>query len=245
MGVPGRGKEFVLIRVLMLGMLLGVAALCSAVADPFDAAVADIGLLQIKAIQTELKVSTAQRNKMNTYAEAHRRALAAYEAEVTKSKTDPQKAMASPKFKKIFDDLKNGVISQLSIYQLKRLRELTLQRAGIVAIGQDSIAKRVGLTAAQTKKYRTIFEGEYKKAETLKAAAVKAALKPYEGRKPKDEAEAKKLNAEVQKKLEAVQKGLAPKLAAMAKATEAKLLAVLTAVQKKSWAALLGKPYTG
>lgn len=232
-------------RAWMLVLIMGAVTVCGAAADPFDAAIADIGLLQVKAIQTELKVSKAQRDKMNVYATAHTKALAAYEAEVKKNKLEPQKAMASPKFKKIFDDLKKGVIGQLSAAQLKRLRELTLQRAGIVAIGQDSIAKRVGLSAAQIKSYRTIFETDYKKAEQLKADTVKATLKPYENRKPKTEAEAKKLNAEVQKKLEAAQKSLTPKLSAMAKATETKLLAVLTAAQKKNWQALLGAPFKG
>ena len=218
-----------------------LVALGAAAPDPFDAAVADIGLLQLKPIQAELKVTKAQRDKMNMYADAHRKALAAFQAEVQKNKIDPQKAMASPKLAKIFVDLKNGVLAQLSAAQLRRLRELTLQRAGIVAIGRASIATRVGLNAAQAKTYRSIFETDFKKAEKLKADAVKAALKPYEGRKPKSEAEAKKLNAEVQKILEGVQRTHAPKLAAMAKATEAKLSAALTAAQKKSWAALTGK----
>ncbi len=195
-------------------------------------------------MQTELGVTKAQRDKMNKYADAHSKALAAYEAEVKKNKTDAQKAMASPKFQKIFTDLKNGVMGQLSATQLRRLREITLQRAGIVAIAQDLIAKRVGLNDAQLKQYRTTFETEFKKAEKLKADKVQAVLKPYEGRKPKNEAEAKALNAEVQKKLEAAQKALAPQLTQMAKATETKLLAVLSAAQKAKWKALLGKPFT-
>lgn len=212
--------------------------------DPFDVAVADVGLLQIKSVQGELKIGEEQRTRMNTHADAHQKALQAYREEVEKKKIDPAQAMQSEKMAKIFNDLKKGVLSELTATQIHRLREITLQRAGIVAIGQVDVAKRVGLNDGQLEKFRGIFQSDFQKVQKLREEAMKSALKEFEGKQPKSQEEANAWRDQAQEKMAAVQKTLEPKIAALAKQTEAKLIAFLTPAQKENWKALQGASFT-
>ncbi|MCB8933814.1 MAG: hypothetical protein M9921_08900 [Fimbriimonadaceae bacterium] len=210
----------------------------------FDVAIADVALLQVKSVQEELKIDEATRARMNKHADAHKKALDAYRAKVEKEKIDPAKAMQSPEMAKIFKDLKDGVFSELSAAQIHRLRELTLQRAGIVAIGQADVAKQVGLNDKQLEKFRSTFQSEFQKVQKLREETMRGALKEYEGKQPKSQAEADAWRQDAQKKLAAAEKAMAPKVEALAKETESRLNALLTAEQKKAWNDLKGAPFT-
>lgn len=209
----------------------------------FDAAIADVSLLQAKEVQQELKIDEATRARMNKHADAHKKALEAYRQKVEKEKIDPAKAMQSAEMQKIFKDLKDGVFSELSAPQIQRLREITLQRAGIVAIGQADVAKQVGLSDAQLEKFRSTFQADFQKAQTLRNEAMRTALKEYEGKQPKSQEEADKWRQDAQQKVAAAEKTLGPKLEKLAKETESKLNALLTPAQKKAWDALKGAPF--
>jgi len=211
---------------------------------PFDVAVADVGLLQVKSVQDELKIDESQRARMNKHADTHKKALEAYRAEVEKKKIDPAQAMQSKEMAKIFEDLKKGVLGELTAAQILRLREITLQRAGIVAIGQADVAKRVGLNDTQLEKFRSTFQTEFQKVQKLREEAMRTALKEYEGKQPKSEAEANTWREAAQKKLADAEKTLAPRVAALAKETEGKLTALLSSEQQKNWNALKGSPFT-
>jgi hypothetical protein len=231
-------------RILPLIVLALSPLLASA--DQFDRHVADITLLQVKEVQTELKITETQRKKMNGFADAHRSKLTSYE---TKLKADAQKAkkQVQPDEKILagyFGSLKNSVISSLSDAQIKRLRELTLQRSGLTGILDQQVATKVGVNAASLKKLRDLYAAGAKEAASIEEAALKKVLSPYQNRKPKDEAEAKKLRAEVEKKMAAEAKVIQPRIAKVQQSTRDKMLATLTAKQKSTYQALQGKPFT-
>jgi hypothetical protein len=226
-----------LFPLLVTGFVLTASA--SAQVD-FDKRAADVGLLQAKQIQAEVGVTAAQRAKMNAAADRHRKRLEDYEKELKALGTvtpDKRRLLG------FFETLKSDVFAALTPAQIRRLRELTLQRLGLVALTDDQVAKKVGLSAAQVTKLKAAFQSGRTKFVTLQQSTAKPILAPYEGRKPKTQAEATALRTEIEGKLKAASDRVKPQLVAIGKQTDAAMMAVLTPAQKAAWAALKGRPF--
>lgn len=224
--------------LLLLPMLL-VAGAASA-QDAFDSRVADLGLLQAKQIQNDLKVTTAQRDKMNAAAKAHTARVEAYKKTMQGLGTvTPDKARE----KALVDQLKKEVFAALSPAQVRRLRELTLQRVGLLSMTDPEVSKRVGLSGAQVEKLKGAFQAGRTKFQALQNQVRGPILAPYQGKKPKDQAEANQWRTTIMAKLKAAEPAAKPKLEAIGKATDAAMLAVLTPPQKAKWAALKGAAF--
>ena len=226
-------------RSLFLLPALFAAAVASA-QDAFDTHVADVGLLQARQVQDDVKITAAQRTKMNAAADAHRKRLEAYQKQLQAlGGGQPDRA----RMQGFFDTLKKDVFAVLSPAQIARLRQLTLQRLGLISLTDNDVAKRVGLSPAQVGGLKKAFQSGRAKFVALQKSAAAPILAPYKNRKAKDQAEAAALRKEVEGKLKVASVKVKPQLEAIGKQTDVAMLAVLTAPQKAKWAALKGVPF--
>jgi hypothetical protein len=228
-------------------MMIAAIAGCAVAAvaqDAFDAHVSDIQILQLKEIQTELKVTDAQRTAMNRHAETHRKKIQAYMERLQKEKKDPNTLpQPDPQLVKFFNELKNSVVQEMQPGQLKRLREISLQSAGVAALMDDQVAAKAGVSQAQVKRLRDMFQAGAKRAVEIEQKAVQDALKEFENKRPANEAEAKKLQEQVDKKLQAVAQRIRPQVEKIRDETRTRMEGVLTDPQKRTWAQLQGAPF--
>lgn len=232
-------------RSLFLPLLMASAAIASAQVDPFDYHCADVILLQAKPVQTELKVTEAQRGKMNDAAAAHKTRLTTYQAQQQAAKTKDTQQQTATKLKGYFDELKKGVFTSLNATQLKRLREITLQRAGLLALLDDLVAKKINFTGPNYATFRTTFSNGAKEAGNIERAGLKPIFDKYEGRMKaaKTPDERKQIEGQMRPELEAAGKKIAPQIQSLQSETQKKLVGLLTPAQKTAWQALLGKPF--
>ncbi len=229
-------------RSLLLLPALLLAHAASAQDAAFDARVADVGLLQAKQVQADLKITPGQLTKMNVAAAAHTERLKAYqktmEALGSVAKTPDRQRLQG-----MFEQLKKEVFAVLTPTQIRRLRELTLQRLGLISLTDPGVSKTVGLSSAQVARLKAAFQTGRTKFVALQATVRDPILAPYKGRKPKDEAEAKAWQTAIVAKLKAAEPTAKPKLEAIGKSTDVAMNAVLTGPQRAKWNALKGQPF--
>lgn len=231
-------------KARFLGSILLLLALVQAPfaqQDQFDFHVGSLILLQDKAVQAEVGITKAQRDRMNKFAESHREDLKKYgqQLQATKTSGGPDQK----KLETMFLGLKKKVFAEMSAKQLKRLREISLQSLGFAALNDEIVATRVGINKDQLGRIRKTFESGFSEAANIEKLAVQGALQPYENRKPKDEAEAKKLYDEAEKKAAAARQKVAPRVDAIRTFTKNKIMSILTPQQKTNWANLQGSPF--
>lgn len=226
--------------VLLPLLLLAGAARAQ---DSFDTHVADIGLLQAKAVQNDVGITPAERTKMEAAATEYRGKINDYGKQLKAlGQTSPDQA----KMHGMMDVLKTQVFAVLTPAQIRRVRELTLQRLGPVSMTDTVVAKRVGLSDAEVGRIKAAYQAGRVKFQTLQQSAQQAAqpvVAQYKDRKPKTQAEAAALQKEVTGKLAPVRARFVPQMQAVGKETDAAMQAVLTPAQKATWAALKGKPF--
>lgn len=226
-------------RLTFTPLLLCVAAFAGAQApDPFDAHCADIVILQSKAVQKELGITKAQRDRMNLHAKEHQKTLDALQKKYQGSKADPQGDLF-----KAFGILKSGVLQELTPTQVVRLRELSLQKIGLIALCDPIVAKKIGLSDAQVTKLRTTYDEGFRKFNEIDQGAAQKVLQPYGNVKPKDKAEADRINEEVKRKLLAARNGVAPQLKTIRDTYDRRMRAVLSPAQLNLYNSLRGKPF--
>lgn len=227
----------------LAAVIAGTGAVAQAM-DSFDYAVANVAILQAKPLQKELGLSEMQRAAMNKFADQFNSNMGALIEKMKKDKSGKPPSDSDPKVKAAFENLKKGVLKQLTPAQLKRLREITLQQSGLPALADPLVAKRVGLTTAQLKTIQTTFDSAIRKAADIQDKAVEAAVKDLKSKKPKTEKEARDLMDEANRRAEAAHKKVEPQITKLRTQAEAKVLATLDAKQKAAWEALKGKKFT-
>jgi DNA polymerase III gamma/tau subunit len=209
--------------------------------DPFDFHAADVVILQAKKVQQDIKLTEAQRAQMNKAADWHRGQLKAYEEELKAKKVDPRTLPnPNPRLLSMYTALKERVLTHLTPAQLRRLREISIQRAGIGALADEKVATRVGMSAAQLKQFRSIFTAAARQAAQVQQSALQAVAQKYKNVKPKDQADGQRLQKQAQAELRAAGQKVQPRLNAIETQTQAKLKAVLTAKQMAAYEALRG-----
>ncbi|MCB0826078.1 MAG: hypothetical protein KDC26_07805 [Armatimonadetes bacterium] len=216
-------------------------------ADAFDKSVANIALLQIKEVQTDVGITAAQRTQLNKHADwfnAESKKINDQAATYVQKNQQPPKSLTD-KFVKLNNDMANKVVGVLTAGQLKRLREITLQNAGPVAMMDPTVAKKIGLSDSQLKSIRSRFDSDAKKADGIQEKAFKPIIDKYKAKKPKDDAEAKKLSEAYAKEMDAAGKKIAPQLNKIQSDFSAFLKKTLSTKQDSAWKALLGKPFKG
>lgn len=224
---------------LLLGIVLGSLASVS-FADDFDKKVAVIYLLQDKKVQAELKITEAQREKMNKLSEPYNKKVKAITDKVGKNgPTEAQQKELNAEITK----LRASVLNLLTAPQLKRLRELSLQAIGLGALADDVVAAKLGLNQKQVTKIRSELSAGMKALEEAQMDFHKRAMKDI--KEPKTDKEREAAAKLYQSRIEKMSKEIETKLSSIRKNTESKVLACLTAEQKTAWKNLNGKWYTG
>lgn len=231
--------------VRFLCVLVASAALTGAMAqDAFDMHASNFRLLTVKQVQDELKVTKAQRDRMNAFADQHRKKLQEYEkafrARLAKDKSARPDATVLQRHEVT---LRGQVLRVLSATQLRRLREVSLQGAGVAALLDDKVAQRVGLSASQLKTMRDAFTAGSRQAQEIQQSAAKPIMDKYKDRKPKDQKEAEALQKQVQGEMRSAGQRIAPRLQAIQKRVVDRMQATMSAEQRQRWQALLGKPF--
>ncbi|MBS1708270.1 MAG: hypothetical protein JSS65_06055 [Armatimonadetes bacterium] len=184
----------------------------------FDFEIADFRILQNKDVQKDMGITEDQRKSMNAEADKFNSELKVLDAAYAKAKeSDPNAKPPTDKLSTLQNKLKSQILSGLGAAQLTRLREITIQGAGDLALLDPRVGKVIGLSDAQTKSLRSRWDTNSKKAQELtkKGAAIEqAALKPlfekYKNTKPKDEAEAKARQTEANNALKSHESELKP-----------------------------------
>lgn len=230
---------------LLAAFTLGGVAPAQGKIDPFDAHCADIVVLQLKPVQKELGVTEALRKKLNDQATWHQGQLKLLDQEIAAKKLDPNSATVQSKVADLFAALKMRVLANLSPAQVKRLGEISIQRVGDAALSDPIVAKKVGMSDAQTKKLQATFAEGAQKYAQLEQRTAQRVLLPYKDRKPKDQADAKRLNEEIRGKMAAAAKQVRPQLDAIRADYAKRIKAMLTSSQSATFAKLRGKPFRG
>lgn len=226
-------------------LLLALVAAAAGAADTFDYHCANIALLQDKRVQKEIGITEAERAKMNKYADANRALLTDYQKKLNGARPDKQVLDG------YMNALKKQVIGVMTDPQIKRLRELNLQAAGLIGLLDKVVATKVGFTDAQFNKYRDTYVAGRKEAEGIFRAAIVPLDKkyqqlalPYKGHEKEHQAELKSLSEKYVAEAKDAQKRIQPRINEITKATEQKMSALLTPKQKTTWLALQGKKFT-
>lgn len=230
-------------NLLAVASAVAVLSASGLAAENFDFSVANFAILQDKRVQKEVGITAAQRDQLNRFAAAdneRRKAIiaAAQKAKEKELTPDQKKAVNASLLK-----LRSEVLSSLKPEQLRRLRELTIQSAGPIALLEENIARRLKVTLDQRKKIAAAYQAGQKEAVSLRNAALGPLSAKWRGKKPKNEAEAKTLSAEFNKEMRAAEQKVAPRLNAISMETGRKIMAIVTAQQRAEFEALKGKPF--
>lgn len=230
-----------LTRLTVLVALGAFAAQAAFAQNEFDFYFADIAILQQKPIQAELKVSEAQRANMNKHADWLAAQGKSIEGQVNAKKLTPDEA--NRLMVAHIATMKKKVIGELSAPQLKRLRELTLQRDGLLPLLDQKMADKIGMTKAQLTKLRDKFVENDKKVKDIQATAFGPIISKYNAMKPKSQAEEQTLIGQRNKEFEAAKKKIQPQLESLRKGFEDLVESTLTKGQMDEFNALKGKPF--
>jgi len=208
----------------------------SAQVDAFDFHVADFTILQDKRLQAQIKLTEAQRTKMNDAAGRQQTAIRAYIATQKAPNNDA-------KVREMMTVLKRNVLAPLTPSQLRRTREVSLQRIGLPAIADEVIATRIGLTGTQLAKFRKTLVSGTTEIRTLEQKTIGPLIDKYRAAAGKPGADRQKIQTEGQQAIQAAAAKLRPTVSAREEALKKALIAVLSTGQRASYQSLLGAPF--
>lgn len=230
---------------LLLAVLVSAAPTATFAQKPdkaFDMHVASLRVLQRRDVQADMGVTTAQRAKMDKFADEYNSELKAYMAELQKDKkTDVQ--LPDQTTMMMLSKLKTNVMGILSDAQLKRLREISLQVYGLNGLLDEEIANKVGLSKEQVSKMQARYEQGSKQANDLIAKAMKPVNKQFKNAKPKNPKDEASMRQAYLDKSKSVMNSVMPDVQKIRTKTQSDILAMITPQQKAAFLTLQGKPF--
>lgn len=212
--------------------------------DFFDSHVADYRLLQSKKVQADVGITVAERAKLNEVAVRERAVAVPYEQQLQKEGKTAAELDRDPKYLGMVADLGQKLLGVLTPGQVKRLRELTLQRAGLVGTTNVVVAKKLGMTVDQLTKVRAALQEGMRRSSPIMQMINERITAPYKNVHPKSQAEVDDINRKLSQETQVAIKNNAD-LVRIDKETKAKFDSVLSAKQLATYKALQGKPFTG
>ena len=224
----------------LIAASLGTAASAKEM-DAFDAQYADISILQLKPIQAELGVTEAQRTKLNAHAAWLNGQTSSIDSQVKSGKLKAEDA--NRQMEGILASFKSRILGELTAMQIKRLREITLQRDGLIPLLDKQVADKIGMTSAQLTKLRDAYLENDKKAKDIQTAAFKPIFDKYAAMKPKNDAEKKALSDQANKELEAAKSRIQPQLEELGRQFAQFVDAALSKGQHEAFESLKGRPF--
>jgi hypothetical protein len=233
-----------MLRTAFLGLLLGTLGAARAQSiDPFDMAISNILLLQDKKVQADMKVTPDQRLKLNEHAENAQKKTKAMADQLLKEGKKPEMARNDPRVQRHFQGLKKSIMEVLTPAQRRRLREISLQSAGLAAVLEPRVAQRIGMSEAQRKQIETTYRNGQQRAFNIQRDAAQASIKEFQNRKPKSENERKEMEQAARARLEASQKRVRPQVAAIEADVMKKMNAAIKPEQLAKLKQLQGAPF--
>jgi F0F1-type ATP synthase membrane subunit b/b' len=127
--------------------------------------------------------------------------------------------------------------------QLKRLREISLQQAGLIALLDQQVATRIGVTPAQLKSMRAQVSASNKQIQAIEKKASFPVFEQYKDKHVKTKQEAEAMRKEFQGKMAAAAATVRPQIAALVSDERTKLLGSLNQPEINKYKALMGKPF--
>ena len=212
-------------------------------ADVFDLEVSNVMILQSPAIQKEVGMTEGQRSKIQGYAEAFNKKKDAF-LQSEKARRDKQGKSFQPneaKLRDIFTEFRGQVLNQLSAKQVKRLAQVTLQEVGMASMLDANVARKLGITPAQSQRLKAAYEDGTKRNAAIEQAAVAPIDKEFKNKDPKDP----KMRELFNQRMAAAADKVKPSLDKIKLETRAKFRSILTAQQLAQWTALLGPTVKG
>lgn len=221
-----------------------VTAASFAAPDPFDQKVANFQLLTQKPIQTELKITEAQRKKMNTFGQSFEKESKSLVDSYQKAKKQMDAEFQKKSFANL-TKLRNSVLGVLSDAQLKRLREITIQVAGKVAVLDVNVAEKLGISKSQRETVSKLYTEAQQKLQAIQTEAIKALEPKYREKEKsaKTDKDRQALQAAFQKELQAELKKREPRAVAIQKDYDGKMSKQISKAQWAKLDALKGKPF--
>jgi hypothetical protein len=212
--------------------------------DSFDLHASNFQLLQDDGIRKHLKVTEAQRARMNQHAERYNARINKLRESV-KGKNPPraEQEKIGAQITGMLTSLKGQVLGELSAAQLRRLRQISLQSYGLRALADEVVSKRVGLSSAQLTQVRTRLRTAAEQVLEIEKKTVEPIAKRYQAKSPKSDAERKQLQEAYAKEVREAGAKTRPRVAKIEQDTAAAIRRVMTAAQRKSWESLLGQTY--
>lgn len=227
-------------RALLLPVVL-VAISASHAQPAFDKSICDIGLLTVESVKKEIGLTTAQRAAMNKHAAPFNEMGKKMQDKLAKGQKPTEAEQR--KISDLREQLRNKVLGELTPAQLKRLREITLQEAGLMALASDEIVAKLGMSKDQAGKVRSSIRSGMERSAKIMTEAQKRLENEFKSKKPKTKAEEEKLSKQFQARLDEEMRKAKPQVERIAKETETKTMALLSAQQRSTWTALKGKAF--
>ena len=231
--------------ILLLAVIYSFGGSARA-ADAFDKHACNVTLLQAKSVQKELGITESQRAKMNVHADRNNKQGMELNRLLAGNKLTP--AQATDHVGRLRSDLKKRVLGELNSAQIIRLREISLQQAGALALMDPVVGNKIGMSKAQTDKIRAEFVEQDTQAQKIKRDALGPIDEKYKKMKFANAEEERKLQEQHMRERTAKQKEILPKLTALAVEFDKAVEAVMTKGQIQSYKKLKGKvfrPKTG
>lgn len=204
--------------------------------------IASVDVLQGKDVQAELKVTDTQVNALNKYG-------GTYNSVAGRLKDGYQKGQVSKgEFDRAIQDaqeqLHTQILLELKKEQVVRLGQITLQRAGILAILNSTVATQIGLTEAQSKALRDGIQKTGREVAEVERAAKEPILLKYKAMEPKSDDEKKKLSESMENELAEANSKIQPDLKRLRKGFEDLVESTLTKAQMETWKQLKGPVFS-
>lgn len=194
---------------LVLGLVLGLLAGALGADSAFDAYAANMEMLQAKPVQAELGITERQRGRLNVHANWFNAEAQKIRQKYGEQPPADKVQQAAMELAQLRDGLKQRVFSELTANQLRRLRELTLREAGVVALLDERIATEVGIASDKLQSFRRKWEEIQRKVVEIQRGVFEPIQKKYEARiNQGDRAAAEAF----QKEAQAAERRIAPQL---------------------------------
>lgn len=231
------------ISLSLIGAIALTGACFAQSPDPFDLAVGNVLILQVKSVQKEVGLSESQRSKLNVFATAFNKKKDAFlkDERAREQKQGKSFKPNEAKMRDMFSEFRGQVLGQLSAKQVKRLRELTLQEVGMASMLDANVARKMGISSGQTAKLRAAYEDGAKRSSVVQQLAVEPIQKEFKDKDPND----KKNRDLFNQRMAAAEKKTKPQLDKIKIETRSKFRSILTASQLAQWQTLTGTPFKG
>ncbi len=204
---------------------------------------ASIQVLMSKTVQAELKVTEAQHTSLNDHASVYNGTADALVKMRSDGKlTDEQ---FRSKLAEAQDQLRKGVMTVLTPAQIDRLGQISLQKIGVPAVFDENLARRLGISQAQTKILTDAWNQLGKDVAEVERQAREPIVDKYRKMDPKTDAEKEAAKQGFEKEMADANLKIQPDLIRLKKSFEDLVAKTLTDGQKKDWSNLKGTPFKG